>query len=117
MMTSEQLAETVLKHNSEIAGMQEKLASAHKRIDENDRVTDGIHKLAANVETLAFQVKHLSEKMEGSISRIEAGLKAQGERIGKLEKEPGEKWKSLVSQVIALAVAAIVGGVISTIIN
>ena len=116
-MTTEQLMSTVLKHNGEIAGMQEKLSSAHKRIDENDRIIEGVHKLASNVEALALQVKHLTDRIENSVTRLEAGLKAQGERIGVLEKEPADKWRKLVAQIISLAVAAVVGGVIAAIIH
>jgi chromosome segregation ATPase len=116
-MTHDHLTEQVLKQNSDIAAVKESVKSAHKRIDENDRITDGIHKLAANVEALALQVKLLTEKMESNIGRLESGLKDQGERIGQLEKEPAAKWKSLVSQVMSIIVAAVVGGVIANFIN
>ena len=112
-MTLDQLTEQTLKHNSEIAALKESAKSAHKRIDENDQITAGIHKLAANVETLALQVKLLTDKMDTSIERIESGLKSQGERIGALEKEPATKWKALVAQITSLIIAAIVGGVIA----
>lgn len=109
-MNEDQLTDQVLKHNGEIAGIKEKLASAHKRIDENDQIMVGIHRLAANVEALALQVKLLTESVENSITRLESSIKNQGERIGALEKEPGTKWKTLVAQITALVVAALMGG-------
>jgi uncharacterized protein YlxW (UPF0749 family) len=81
--------------------LSEKTDSAHKRITENDRITDGIYKIASNVETLALQVKHLTEKLDNSVSSIENSLKNQGERIGALEKEPASKWKNFMWLIIA----------------
>jgi hypothetical protein len=102
-----------IQNTSDIAALRESLKSAHKRIDENDRMTEGIHKLAANVEALALQVKMLTGKMDESINRIEAGLKSQGERIGAIENEPAHKWKTLVAQVTGLVVAAVIGVIIA----
>lgn len=116
-MTEEQRTALLLKHNEEIAAVRESSKSAHKRIDENDRITEGIHKLASNVETLALQVKLLTDKMDTNIERIESGLKSQGERIGAIEKEPANKWKTLVAQVTALVIAAVVGAIIASIIK
>ncbi len=107
-MTAEQVTEKVIEHTGEIAALWESTKSAHKRIDENDRITEGIHKLCVNVETLAVQMKNLTEKVDSSVasleSRIEAGFRNHGERIGALEKEPGRKWKVLWERV-GLAIA------------
>lgn len=43
------MAQIALEHTREIAALWESLKSAHKRIDENDRLTAGIHKLAKNI--------------------------------------------------------------------
>lgn len=113
MMEGQQLSNRVLQNARDISAIRESTKSAHKRIDENDRITDGIHKLASNVEALALQVKMLTESLENSVSRLEAGQKAQGERIGALEREPATKWKDLVKQVIGLIVAAVAGVIIA----
>ena len=112
-MTMEQLTEQMLRQNREIAGIAASLKSAHKRIDENDRITEGIYKLAANVESLALQVKLLTESVDSRIERLENSQKTQGERIGTLEREPARKWRTLMTQVGALITAALVGGGLS----
>lgn len=116
-MNAEQMTTQVIQNTKDVATLRESTKSAHKRIDENDRMTEGIHKLAANVEALALQVKMLTEKMEKSIERVEAGQRSQGERIGKLEQEPANKWKDIVKQVITLVVAASFGGLLSMLFN
>lgn len=113
MLDAEHVAKQVYQNAQDIAAVREKVDSAHKRINENDRITEGIHKLAANVESLALQVKMLTERMDSSIERIESGLKSQGERIGALEKEPATKWKDLAKQVTGLIVAAVVGAILT----
>ncbi|MCL2068420.1 MAG: hypothetical protein FWH00_00825 [Oscillospiraceae bacterium] len=115
-MTHEQLTETILSHNRELAELGANLKSAHRRIDESDRIANGVHKLAANVEALALQVKLLGESVNVSVKKLEEGQKHQGERIGTLEKEPAHKWKSLVSHITALIVAAVFGAIMANFI-
>jgi len=115
-MTGDQLTQQIMAQSKDIAALRERVKSAHKRIDENDRITTGIHKLASNVEALALQVKLLTERMDSSINRMEKSIKSQDERIGAIEKEPATKWKELVRQMIALAVAALAGSMLASFI-
>lgn len=112
MLTHEQLSDFILKHSRELAELAANLKSAHKRIDENNQMTEGIHKLAANVEALAIQVKMLTESVNASVKKLEEGQNRMDERICVIEREPANRWKALVSQVIALVVAAVTGGII-----
>lgn len=112
-MNPDEITKQILKHSSEIAGIKEKLASAHKRIDEIGIITDSIHKLAASVESMSVQVANLAQNMDGGFERLEDNLKDHDSRLGVLEKEPGIRWKSLISQLISLIVAAVIGGITS----
>ena len=136
-MTQEQLVCQIMSHSGDIAALWESSKSAHKRIDENNGIAKGVHKLAANVEMLALQVKLLTERMDSTVERMEKTLELQGKRINAveqagqaserhqqsisllvrkveaLEKEPGTKWKAFVSQVLAI-LAAVVAGIILT---
>lgn len=136
-MNIEQITERTIQNTNDIVAMRESLKSAHKRIDENDRITEGIHEIAASVQALALQIKMLTEKLDKNVGKIEESLKRQGERIGAIEsvcgsveqhgktidslnakveaieKEPATKWKNLVAQIIGLGVAAVVGAIFS----
>lgn len=112
-MTQEQMTARIVELTEQIAAARSSLKSAHKRIDDNDKITAGIHEVAASVQALAIEVKMIAEKWSKSEESIKNSIKSQGERIGKLEKEPADKWKSLVAQVIGLVVAAVVGVLIS----
>ena len=136
-MTDEQLTQQILAQGKDIAALWQNAKSAHKRIDENDRITQGIHKLAANIEALTLQVKLLTERMDSSIDRMEKSIKSQSMRVGALEmlcrtierneqsiaglsskidaieKEPAANWKELVRQMISLAAAVLVGSVLA----
>ena len=130
MNTPEQLSQMVLEHTRDIVALKESSKLVHKRIDATEKLTSGIHELAANMKNLTEEVKRLGE-------RLENGLREQGKRIGetesaiirlenvdaailrlatrleKIEKEPGDKWKQLTAQVFSLVVAAVVGGIIA----
>lgn len=107
----DQLTEQIMKLNSDIAVLKRDTKTAHKRIDKNDRMIESMHKLASSLDSLATQMKIFTNSMEGSVERLEGRLKNQGERIGALEKEPADRWKTLIAQITALIVAALVGGI------
>jgi predicted nucleic acid-binding Zn-ribbon protein len=136
-MTDSQLSQTVIDHTRDISALYEQTKSLGKRIDENDTVTKGIHELARQIATIAVEIKSLARSFDSSIERVESGQKSPGERIGNIErtlismerhekelekhtqrieaieKEPAGKWKTLVAQITALIVAALVGLVVS----
>lgn len=92
-MNEQQMHEFVLNATKELSALWESTKSAHKRIDESDKVTSGIHKLSASIAGMTAEMKGIAERMEesnvhmtSSIDRITEGQKLQGERIGNIEK-------------------------------
>lgn len=132
MYSNEQLSQQVNENGKEIARLWESTKSAHHRINANDEITAGIHDLAKSVAEMATEVRLLTQRMDDSIARIEKGQKAQGERIGVIEKmvisldrsekkleehekrlddierEPATKWKNFTWLIIAGIATAIV---------
>jgi methyl-accepting chemotaxis protein len=116
----------VIQHTKDIAALLESVKSAHKRIDATEELSNGIHKLAANVENNTKEVKRIAD-------RVDNGLREQGRRIGetetalvkisnmeqdiidtkarvdRIEKEPADLWKHYVKQIGGLLVAAVIG--------
>ena len=80
------MVELVITHSREITALQESTKSAHHRITEINNVADGIHNLARSIAEMAVEIKHLATRIDTSIERMEGGQKAQGERIGNIEK-------------------------------
>ena len=76
----------VIKHGQEIAALYESTKSADRRLNENERITAGIHELAKNIASMAAEIQLLTKRVDKSIERIEQGLRLQGERIGGIEK-------------------------------
>jgi len=97
--------------SGKIARLEENLKSLHKRLDENDKVTNGIHKIAANMELLTHKMANVSD----SIDEIKESQKSQGARIGDLETKPMLAMQKIVMQVLTLMVAAAVGVVLARI--
>lgn len=106
-MDNGQLSQIAMQNAKDIAQLKADVVSAHRRIDENDRLTEGIHQLAENVATMSVEVKMLTEKVDTSIEEIKNGLKEQGERISNIEKEPAKKWDKLIWLIIGGVVAAL----------
>lgn len=107
-MTIDQLTEKVIENSKIISAMQEGLKSAHRRIDENDALTARIYELTASIETLTLQLKTQNNQMEKLFESIETRLKAQGERIGELERKSGKKWDAAAEKVYMLVISAVV---------
>jgi len=95
-----------------LTATSESVKSAHKRIDKADRLARCISKLAVNVGTLSAEVKGLAAETAG----VREGLKTQGERIGKLENAPDEKWKSLMGYVLCALISSGVGAIVINLI-
>ena len=132
MQTPEQIASMVIEHTRDIAGLKQSIATMQKRVEENDKVITGIHKLSANMESLTMEVKRLAD-------RLENGLREQGRRIGEaetaitklvsveaqvnviiskldeIEKEPANKWKNLMWLIITGVASAILAYVFANI--
>lgn len=114
--TAEQFSQVAIQNAKDISELKAEMAAINRRVDENDHLTNGIHKLAENVATMSVEIKMLTEKFDSSIKRIENGLQKQSERISAIEKEPSQKWDKFIWLIIAAAISALVsfiaGGVL-----
>ena len=86
----------------------------YERITE---LTAGIYENTSSVRELSTRIGALSDKVEDSIKELKAGQRSQGERIGALEAKPAKRWEAVVGQIIGLVVAAVVGGMVSQVMN
>ena len=140
MMSNEEIAKLVLQHSREITALQESAKSAHHRISENAEIAAGINDLAKSITEMTAEIKHLTKRVDTSIEKIEAGQKAQGERIGNIEravlsverhekyieehrkkldaieKAPAHKWDKFMWLIFAGVAGAIIAFVMSQIL-
>ena len=117
----------------------ERLRGLEKREDEYREMIACMHKISANVETLTQRVKENSDIIKEHVSQqtvqheelrkyvddtfkelrteIDSRFMTQGERIGLLSKESGEKakksWEAVKLAAITAAVSIIVTAVVS----
>ena len=139
-MNQDQLASVVLEQGKTIAALEESVKSAHIRLNSIDAIPASVNEILKAVAVTSTEVRLLTERFDKSIDRIEQSQKSQseryGERIGALERaiaqqaeqnkieikelakkvddvrmEPGTKWKTLVTQIIALLAALAMGTV------
>lgn len=79
-----------------------------RRDDEDKRQNKRIDKLeetVAKIEGLTLAI----EKMAVSINTMTDEIKSQGARLTAIEAKPAKRWESLVSDIIKLLIAAVVG--------
>ena len=96
-MTNEEMAIMLAEHGKEIETL-------NNRVDKLDELAESINELALNVKELATTVSISNEKMNGYDDR----LRRQGERIGELENQPGDKYNTISTALITAIISAIV---------
>lgn len=86
----------------------------HRRDDEDRRQNKRLDAVEASVQRIN-DLTIAIEKMAVNIGTMASELKQQGERLENIEAKPGKKWETLVTDIIKLIVAAVVGFVIAKI--
>ena len=69
----------------------------NQRLERLERVTEQIHALNSSVEKLALGITQMADEQ-----------KRQGRRLETLESRDGEKWRFVVSHVVATAIGAFI---------
>ena len=90
-MTNEEIAVKLEGHEHEIKSLKH-------RMEDTEKTTGNIQKLATSVAVLAEQIKTMNENLTTLTSKVEA-----------LEAEPAKKWRFVVEKAIYFVVAAVVG--------
>lgn len=91
-----------IDHAQRLSAVEGSAASAHKRLDELISLNASVNNLAVSTATMAEQLKTLTEnsaKMDKKLSALELG--------------PAKKWQAVVSQIIQLLIAGVVGYLLS----
>lgn len=100
----ETLIETKERSRSNMHRLDEVEAEQAEERKEMKELTTTVHLLAQSVEQFVESNRLHTEQLLAS-------QRAQGERIGALEKQPAENWKLVVRTVITGIVGALAGGI------
>ncbi len=101
-MTDEEVAVSLTEHDHEIGSLKH-------RVDNMENLVHATNELAMSVRELTVNVANNSNQME----RYEDRLRAQGERIGELEKKPSKRWDLLMTTIITAIASGVVGFMVS----
>jgi len=101
-------------HNAEnITLMRSDIVSMKDDIKDTKGLVSSVHELSTNVALYAQKAEMLHTSMDKRMEKMEDKhltlAKEQGERIGKLEKKPGEKWEKAVWIIIAAVLTGLAG--------
>lgn len=93
-----------LEHEKRLTEVEARSKSNAHRLEEVERKQDDLTELVGTVKVLATR----EEQVESDVKEIKNDVKT-------LTSKPGKKWESLVSQIITLLVAAVVGFILAKI--
>lgn len=80
-----------INYAEKIAHIEESLKSAHKRIDEQDRLTRSVYELAASIKTMQRDLTGIADRMK------------------EIEERPAKRWEYVAAAVITTLIGAVVG--------
>ena len=88
-------------------------AERMKRIEDEDarqnKRLEKLEELMENINSLTISV----EKMASALQLMQKEQERQGERLDAIEREPADKWRTIIKTVLTVTVTAIVTYMIS----
>lgn len=91
-----------VKIEHRLTEVEERAKSNSHRLDEVEKRQDNLEKLTSTVEVLAVREKNV----ENDVKEIKCDVKS-------LTSKPGQRWETVVTQIITIIVAAVVGYFVS----
>lgn len=85
--------------------IEHRLTVVEDRSETNKRRLDDLEKRQDNLDDLVSTVKVLAVREEN----VESDVKEIKKDVKEMAGKPGKRWDNLVSQIIAIVVAAVVG--------
>lgn len=98
-MTQEEVAVTLKDHENQIKSLKH-------RVNKAEQNYDAIQELAVSVKELAVNMSYMTVEQ-----------KEQGERLGRLEREPVDNHKFLKNTIISCVVTGVVSSIIGAIMG
>ena len=93
-----------LDHERRLTEVEERAKSNSHRIDDVERRQDNLDELVGTVKVLAVREK----QVEADVKEIKGDVKS-------LTSKPAERWEMLITQIITLLAAAVVGFILAKI--
>jgi len=91
-----------MEHERRLTEVEERSKSNKHRLDDMERRQNNLDELVGTVKVLADR----EERVEDDVKEIKSDVKS-------LTSKPGKRWDNLVTQVIGLIVAAVVGFILA----
>lgn len=96
-MNDDQLAQQMLQISATVAGLQETVKGALKRIDEQKQLSESVHSLALSVRDLT----NAQNNMSIAVTTLQKD-------VDELRAKPAKRWESAVGTVITVMLTSVV---------
>lgn len=87
-----------MEHERRLTEVEDRAVSNQRRIAKLEERQDNLDELVGTVKVLAVR----EENVESDVKEIKKDVKS-------LTDKPGQRWEALITQIIAVVVAAVVG--------
>lgn len=87
-----------MEHERRLSEVEERSKANRERLDKLEERQNNLDELVGTVKVLAVR----EENVESTVKKIE-------KKVDNLADKPGKRWESLVSQIITILVAAVIG--------
>lgn len=91
-----------MEHEHRLTEVEERSKSNTHRLDKLEKRQDDLDDLVGTVKALAVR----EENVENDVKEIKSDVKT-------LTSKPGQRWESLVSQIITIIIAAVAGFILA----
>jgi|GEM_PF-7131743 hypothetical protein len=115
-LNDEELTKQFIQMQKTISDVAADVKHIQRDLTDYSDTSKNVGLLMGTVDSLSKSIEKMATQMQQDISDLRKStsesIKRVNERVGALEKEPGNKWKTTVTQITGLVIAAIVGAVI-----
>ena len=110
-MTMLEVQNTLFEIKQELARHSEQISGALHRIDEQTKLTESVHELAASVKLLTSEQKHILEKVNETNQKLDG----VSNDVEELKAKPAKRWDSATTVIITAVITAIITFVLTQI--
>lgn len=97
-----ELNKTLMAIQKDLTEISASTRSAHKRLDEQQKLINSVHELAASVRVMAAELSHIKCDVKDTQTQIDT---LEG-HVTDIREKPAKRWDNAVSHVITLLIGA-----------
>ena len=100
-----------INYEHRLTEVEERSKSNTHRIDNLEKSTEAINRLATSMEVMASEQKHQTTAM----AKIETDVAKLDSKVETIEQKPAKRWEAVVEKIILIVLTAVITWILSKI--